>query len=187
MAADPGDFTKIAHDGSALPAAAAPGDGPKGWACTRDNRSGLIWEVKTGAGTWREGQHTYTPFDSNPATNGGWLGYRDATSGRCDRDRMAGRSCNTEAYTAAVNAAALCGRADWRLPTVAELVGIAGERSAAAVQATAAHFPNSAEGWYWTGVSQYGGATYARVILLPPGARARFYDGSYLVRLVADR
>jgi hypothetical protein len=43
------DFTKIANNGSELPASAALGSGPGDWACTRDNVTGLIWEVKTPA------------------------------------------------------------------------------------------------------------------------------------------
>ncbi len=43
------DFTKIANNGSELPASATLGSGPGDWACTRDNVTGLIWEVKTPA------------------------------------------------------------------------------------------------------------------------------------------
>ena len=41
------DFTKIANNGSELPVSAELGSGPTDWACTRDNVTGLIWEVKT--------------------------------------------------------------------------------------------------------------------------------------------
>ena len=47
-------------------------------------------------------------------------------------------------------------------------------------------FGGTAHGWYWTGLDTTSRAAYSRVVLLPPGARARFYDGSYLVRLVRD-
>lgn len=177
-------FTKIANDGSTLPASAPLGADAKEWACTRDDQTGLIWEVKTQDGGLRDSKYTYTPYDSNPATNGGWVGYRDTRSGNCVRSLMDGGSCNTEAYVAAVNQARLCGFSDWRLPAVAELVRSAGERSPEATPITAAAFPNTAEGWYWTGVSRIGETAYSRVILLPPGARAHFYDGSYLVRVV---
>jgi hypothetical protein len=43
------DFTKIANNGSELPISAELGSGPTDWACTRDNVTGLIWEVKTPA------------------------------------------------------------------------------------------------------------------------------------------
>ncbi|MGH9802607.1 MAG: hypothetical protein ACRD82_19755, partial [Blastocatellia bacterium] len=41
------DFTKIANDGSSLPANATLGSAPGAWACTLDNVTGLTWEVKT--------------------------------------------------------------------------------------------------------------------------------------------
>lgn len=40
-------YTKIANDGSALAATVALGTAPKSWACTRDETTGLVWEVKT--------------------------------------------------------------------------------------------------------------------------------------------
>ena len=43
------DFTKIANSGSELADSAVLGSGPTDWACTRDNVTGLIWEVKTPA------------------------------------------------------------------------------------------------------------------------------------------
>jgi hypothetical protein len=52
------DFTKIANDGSDLPATAALGDNPGDWACTRDNTTGLTWEVKTTSGV-RGQNNTY--------------------------------------------------------------------------------------------------------------------------------
>ena len=175
-------YTKIGNDGSVLDAAAQLGKGPKDWACSIDQETGLMWEIKTSDGALRDKRHTYTPYDSNPKTNGGWIGYRDSKSGRCDRSQMDEGSCNTEAYLSAVNTAQLCGHSDWRLPTIPELVAVAGESSPAA-QADVV-LPNTAEGWYWTGVSKVGQAVYSRVILLPPRGRASFYDGSYMVRVV---
>ena len=40
-------YTKIANDGSALPETAVLGSNPKDWACTKDNKTGLTWEIKT--------------------------------------------------------------------------------------------------------------------------------------------
>lgn len=177
-------FTKIANDGLVLPDSASLGSGTREWACTRDDQTKLLWEVKTSDGGFRDSKFTYTPYDGNPATNGGWVGYRDTKSGTCIRSLMSGGSCNTEAYVEAVNKAQLCGFSDWRLPTFVELVRIAGERTEKATPVTARAFPNTTEGWYWTGISRIGETAYSRVILLPPGARAQFYDGSYLVRLV---
>jgi len=54
------DYTKIANDGRELPATATLGSGPQDWACTRDNVTGLIWEVKTDDGGVRDKDNTYT-------------------------------------------------------------------------------------------------------------------------------
>lgn len=156
------------------------------WQCTRDAVTGLSWEVKTTDGGLRDRRWTYTPYDGNPDTNGGYPGYRDTTSGQCIREQMRDRSCNTEAYVEAVNAQGLCGHRDWRLPTYTELAAIAPETTSAARGATPLRLPDTEEGWYWTAVAKVGVTSFSRVVLLPPRARPQFYDGSYLVMLVRD-
>ncbi len=175
-------YTKIGGDGSVLHKSVQLGTGPTDWVCSIDEETGLMWEIKTSDGALRDKGHTYTPYDSNPNTNGGWIGYRDDKTGKCDRSQMHEGSCNTEAYMAALNESKLCGHSDWRLPTIPELVAVASESSPASSADVA--LPNTAEGWYWTGVSKVGHAVYSRVILLPPRGRAYFYDGSYMVRAV---
>lgn len=39
------DFTKIANNGTELPADAVLGSGPTDWACTRDNVTGILWKT----------------------------------------------------------------------------------------------------------------------------------------------
>jgi len=56
--AKPFDYTKIANDGSVLPVSAVLGTGAKDWACTKDNITGMIWEVKTTSGL-RSMDNTY--------------------------------------------------------------------------------------------------------------------------------
>jgi hypothetical protein len=83
------DYTKIANDGSALAATVALGSNPTDWACTQDNITGLMWEVKTFTSGLRNKAHTYTWYNSTASTNGGTAGTVGAgstcqTAGRCD-------------------------------------------------------------------------------------------------------
>lgn len=137
------DFSKIANDGTVLGAAAVLGAGVKDWACTRDNVTGLIWEVKATTGL-RGQSHTYTWYDSKPATNGGGIG--TPSGGAC----FATGRCDTEKFAADVNAAGLCGASDWRMPKVKELEGIADlGRNKPAIDPT--YFPNTSSWYFWSG------------------------------------
>ena len=145
------DFTKIANNGGVLPASTALGNGAADWACTRDNVTGLTWEVKSASGL-RGQNHLYGWYNSNNATNGGYPGYPDVggivinpggsiclTKNRCD----------TEKYVQDVNATALCAASDWRLPTVKELEGIVDFGS---VNPTIdlEYFPNTPSSPFWS-------------------------------------
>lgn len=99
------DFTKISNTGNALPASANLGGGANDWACTRDNVTGLIWEVKVSdASHLRDMNHTYTWYMTDSSN-----GNADTANGGTCKD--AGR-CDTEKFVADVNAASLCGHND---------------------------------------------------------------------------
>jgi hypothetical protein len=137
------DFSKIANNGSVLPESAVLGSGASEWACTRDNVTGLIWEVKTTDGL-RSQSHTYTWYNSDPASNGGAVG--TASGGTCF---VTGR-CDTEKFTADVNAVGMCGVSDWRMPKVKELEGIVDfGRVIPAIDLT--YFPNTSNSYFWSG------------------------------------
>ena len=163
----PFSFTKIANNGTELPAGAALGTGATEWACTKDNVTGLIWEVKTTSGL-RSQNHTYTWYNSNPATNGGAVGAASgttncATTGRCD----------TEKYVADVNTAGLCGATDWRMPSVKELESIVDfGRSNPAIDPT--YFPNTPVGYVWSGSPAAFDSSYAWFASFSNGGA---YDG----------
>ncbi|MBK6593283.1 MAG: DUF1566 domain-containing protein [Burkholderiales bacterium] len=111
------DFSKIANDGTVLSETAALGTSAKDWACTRDNVTGLVWEVKTTSGL-RGQNHTYTWYNSDSSTNGGEVG--TLSRGTCF---VTGR-CDTEKFVADVNAVGTCGATDWRMPSKRELFSI---------------------------------------------------------------
>ena len=132
------DFTKIANDGSVLPDSAALGTGAKDWACTRDNVTGLMWEVKTTEGL-RSQNHTYT-----------WNLECRGTSSRGGTCFTSGR-CETEKYAQDVNATGLCGASNWRMPHIKELEGIVHYgRSDPAIDSM--YFPNTlSNSSFWSG------------------------------------
>lgn len=169
------DFTKIANNGSVLPASAALGEGPTDWACTRDNVTGLLWEVKTTSGL-RSQSHSYTWYDS-VHNYGGYPG--TASGGSC---ATAGR-CDTEKYVADVNAVGLCGQTDWRMPAVWELLGIV-DKGRVIPSIDTAYFPNTGT-FFWSGSpSAYNRGVAWYVYFKYGGADDINQSFGFLVRLV---
>ena len=151
------DFTKIANNGTPLPANAVLGSAAAQWACTKDNVTGLVWEVKTTSGL-RSQSHTYTWYTSNPATHGGVTGTPSggacATAGHCD----------TEKFAADVNTGdGLCGAKDWRMPTKKELLSLVdyGRASPTSPAIDPTYFPNTPAANYWTSLAHANGLTNA--------------------------
>lgn len=119
------DYTKISNSGTALPANAVLGIGPNNWGCTRDNVTGLIWEIKpSNLASLRHRGHTYTWYSTDVGVNGGVQGTL-GSSATCNSTLT---QCNTQAFVAAVNAQGLCGANNWRLPTPQELMSLVNHR-----------------------------------------------------------
>lgn len=135
------DYTKIASNGSVLPASATS------WSCVLDNLTGLTWEVKTNDGGLRDMDWTYTWYDDiHTDNNGGVPGSKGSNT--CGGTLPNGE-CNTQAYVAAVNAAGLCGQHDWRLPTRRELQGLVDYGIPyPGPTIDTAYFPNTVQSWY---------------------------------------
>lgn len=114
------------------------------WDCVRDNQSGLIWEVKKTEPGLQNINNTYSWYDPDPKTNGGWAG--KANAGVCT-----GSNCDTDAYIKAINAKKLCGFDDWYLPSRYELNTIVDTSTAFPGPAfPKAFFPEALPGKYWT-------------------------------------
>ncbi|MDP4028453.1 MAG: DUF1566 domain-containing protein [Gallionella sp.] len=145
------DYSKIANDGSTLAAGAALGTAATDWACTKDNITGLTWEVKVNDNAHLRHQgHTYTWYNSDGATNGGNAGSTGANT--CNAT-LPGNLCNTEAFVAAVNVAALCTYTDWRIPSPRELLTLVhAGTSLPSIDTT--YFPNTLfASPFWSGSS----------------------------------
>ena len=116
------DFTKISNAGAVLPSTAPLGTAVGEWGCTYDNITGLMWEVKTTSGL-RSGGSIYNWYSTNSATNGGNAGVQYAGgNGACFG--ASSLRCDTEKFAQDVNAVAMCGHSDWRLPTLRELTSL---------------------------------------------------------------
>lgn len=117
------DFTKISNDGRDLPSNALRGNGPSQWACTRDNATGLTWEVKMdGDADLRSRRQHFTWYDPDGSRNGGNAGSRRITTHSSCNGLL--NECNSMAYLDRLNQIGLCGHRDWRLPTPDEMRGI---------------------------------------------------------------
>ena len=108
------DFTKLDSDGDDL------SNSQTDWSCVRDNRTGLVWEVKTNDRGLRDRFNTYSwYFPAGDVLTGGDQGA--ANGGQCH----GGIACDTQSYIDAINTMDLCGRGNtWRLPTPEELRSI---------------------------------------------------------------
>jgi hypothetical protein len=130
-------YTKIANNGAVLPASAALGSAAGEWACTRDNATGLIWEVKTASGL-RSQNNTYSNYDSNYGTS-----------------TQISAETNSQGFVAAVNSASLCGYGEWRMPAKEELLSLA------IPTINASYFPNTPAALFWTATPVTGDASSA--------------------------
>lgn len=156
------DFTKVCNSGQiagsgTCPAnPATPGYGTNEWGCTKDNVTGLLWEVKTTTGL-RSMSHTYTWYmtASPDGNNGTASGGTCATAGRCDTEKFV-----ADVNSTTTNPTAVCGYRDWRIPTVKELEGIADlGRVNPAIDPT--YFPNTPSSNVWSGSPYALNSSYA--------------------------
>lgn len=99
-------YTKVSNAGHMLPSSAQLGDAPGDWACTRDNRTGLTWEVKRTSGL-RDYRHNYAWRWNGTGHNG--------NTASCSNS-LSPAPCNTQALASRYNGIALCGSSNWRVP-----------------------------------------------------------------------
>ena len=132
-------YTKLGQGGIELPDSATIADG---WIMTRDNVTGLIWEIKTRNGSIHGRDNKYTWCNTDPNTNMG-------RKGRCENEQ------NTEEFIKDLNNSSFGGYNDWRLPTIKELsslVLINRNRYDPAIEID--YFPNTrSSSWYWSSTS----------------------------------
>jgi len=159
------DFTKLDAAGASLPATVTA------WTCVRDNHTGLVWEVKTPAGsgsihdtdkTYRWGGKTERLTAALGISYGDWNVLVDGSNA----------------------GAGLCGFTDWRVPTVMQLLSIA-NRGVFNPAIDSSFFPNSGLGYYWSSSPYASNSFYAWGVYFgngDDGYNGRY--GYYQVRLV---
>ena len=151
------DYTKLDANGYELPSSA------RSWACVLDNRSGLIWEVKTDDGGARDKDNKY---------RWGGKGVSDVALGDYQgNNKRAESSWNGKGtryddwnkLITAANSEQLCGFSDWRVPDLYELASLVRCRGGSYQNLDAGcdgsyqrptidtkYFPNAQSGWYWS-------------------------------------
>jgi hypothetical protein len=129
-------YTKLDSNGNSLP------DSATFWPMVKDNVTGLIWEVKQNKdgvanhANPHDADNTYTWYDSNPRTNGGKAGAKNA-----------GR--DTESFLNILKSSRFGGYSDWRLPTIKELIFLVNHDFF--IPSINAHFfPNTKGRHYWS-------------------------------------
>ena len=154
------DYTKVCNSGDlagtgTCSANPSLGTTASDWACTKDNVTGLVWEIKTAINTdLRFSGHNYTWYSANTATNGGVAGYTGSNT--CNAT-LPSSLCNTDAYVTAVNAETLCGSSDWRLPNLLELQSLIDYAKTGVSSPTVdtALFPGTvANAFYWSNTTR---------------------------------
>ena len=142
---NPLSYTKLDDSGNVLP------DSATSWVTVLDNVTGLVWETKTnkdGVKNYNDphdADNTYTWYDSNPATNGGYAG----TPGN-DTD-------DTSSFVKALNDAHYGGYSDWRMPTVKELSNMHKyDISSPGPTINTYYFSDTQASFYWTSTTYAG-------------------------------
>ena len=130
------DFTKL--DASGNPLADQSQDySTQPWACVRDNHTGLVWEVKTpaGSGGIHDADNTYR-----------WGG---KTAQIKDGESWGTLYNDWDTLVDGSNSESLCGFGDWRVPTIDELISIRNLNRTDPTIDTA-YFPNTIVSDVWS-------------------------------------
>jgi len=131
------DFLKMSNDAEILELESSE------WSCVLDNKSSLVWEVKSENEGIQYALNTYTWFD----------GVSGRENGIYSKNCYWGKNCNTQTYIEDINKAELCTYSDWRLPTRDELKSIVDYYGDSDILIDSLLFPNTQMDTYWTSMS----------------------------------
>ena len=149
-------YTKIDVDGIVIESAETE------WDCVQDSVTGLMWEVKKGGNGIigdegiTDADDRFTWYNTDASSNGGDIGFankgfesNDVESNDSETcygfdEEAPSTYCNTQNYAARLNTHALCGYADWRVPTRKELLTLV-DYGQSAPMIDNDYFPSSGE------------------------------------------
>ncbi len=127
-------FIKINREGLPIDNWSGP------WQCVFDQKTGLLWEVKTDDESVHDGYWSYSWFDGNTGVANGGDCYFETS--RCDTMDLLRRT----------QAANTCGATDWRLPRARELMSLINRQTKPGEPTIATDFfPQTKRGDYWSG------------------------------------
>ena len=114
------DYTKLDAQGYELPKSASS------WSCVLDNRSGLIWEVKTDDGGVRDKDNKYRWGGKGVSEVAlGWV--ENSPGNKYPESRWNGKGNRYDDWNkliTAANSERLCGFSDWRVPDLYQLASL---------------------------------------------------------------
>ena len=186
------DYTKLDARGNKLSSSA------RSWACVLDNRSGLIWEVKTDDGGARDKDNKYR-WGGKGVSNV-VLGDYDGNNKRAESNWNGKglRYNDWDELVGAANYEQLCGFSDWRVPDLYQLAslvrcrggryhnldeGCDGGYQKPTIDTD--YFPDATSGWYWSASPNADFSGNAWLLYFYYGYDYGYYRGySYHVRLV---
>ncbi|MCD9459381.1 DUF1566 domain-containing protein [Marinibactrum halimedae] len=166
------DFTRLNADGTDYSGNGNYGSEP--WSCVRDNRTGLVWEVKTTDGGTHSQEHRYR-----------WGGL--TAQGRNSVERTGLFFNDWNALVESANNNELCGYSDWKVPSQSQLMSVI-DFGQVSLKMDTGYFPNAQAERYWTSTPYSSLEFHSWVVDLGLGSNKNLprYE-SALVRLVRER
>ena len=190
------DYTKLDAQGYELPKSA------QSWSCVLDNRSGLVWEVKTNDGGARDKDNEYRWGGKGVSDIA--LGSYENNNKRAESrwDGRGKRYYDWNKLVAAANSEQLCGFNDWRVPDLYQLAslvrcrggryqnlddGCTGSYQRPTIDTN--YFPNAQSAGFWSSSPYAGYSRDAWIVSFYDGYDHFHYSRDYsrYVRLVRSR
>ena len=191
------DYTKLDAQGNELPKSA------QSWSCVLDNRSGLVWEVKTDDGGARDKDNKYR-WGGKGVSNVALDWVKNSPGNKYPESRWDGKGKRHDDWNKLVDSAnseQLCGFSDWRVPDLYQLAslvrcrggsyqnlddGCSGSYQKPTIDTD--YFPNAQSAGFWSSSPDASYSNYAWIVYFYDGdGSVNYRSSSRYVRLVRSR